>query len=270
MVEFAFLCAEFVMQQTSRTPPIVSIDTNRTKVVRLQRGGGAIPSEDSPPEEVQALAALMERASNAAKQMKYFGLASKQFSLLELISSAVRAGFAQVDANVQSSEASFQWASGPADLIFSVSFRDTAKVSIVAVSQADVFGLILTGYSDADSVSVETNPTIADGDLGRNAVMFSSMLLTFSGFDNLPAWTKYPEGHIPGAVGVVEMWRDGVSLSSLFDRYWISIYPRILTFWKLLSDGWYFPQLSRALSLKKAFEQKLSATKTHKRPRRPL
>ena len=253
------------MHQTSRTPPIVSIDNNRTKVVRLQRGSGAIPAEDrSRPEEVEALSALMERASNAAKQMKYFVLATKRFSLLELTSSAIRAGFAQVDAHVQSSEASFQWASGPADLIFSVSFRDPAKVSIVAVSQADVFGLILTGYSDADSVSVETNPMIADGDLGRNALMFRDMLLTFSGFDNLPAWTKYPEGHIPGAGGLVEMWRDGVSLSSLFDRYWISISPRVLTVWESLRR-WYFPQLSRALSVKKALEQKLSSTKTQRR-----
>jgi hypothetical protein len=250
------------MQQTNRTPPIVSIDNNRTKVVRLQRGSGAIPSDNrSDLEEIQALAGLMERASNAAKQMKYFVVAAQRFSLLELVASAVRAGFVQLDANTRLSEASFQWASGPADLIFSISLRDPAKASIVAISQADVFGLILTGYSDAASVSVEVSPTIADGDLGVNALVFRNMLLTFSGFDNLPAWTKYSEDHIPGTSGLVEMWRDGVSLSSLFDRYWIWIYPRILVFWKPLRDRLHFPQLTQALLVKKALGQKLSSKK---------
>jgi hypothetical protein len=227
------------MQKTSRTPPVISPEEVETNVVRLQRRSAAIRDDDtSRPEEVEELAALMERASNAARQMKYFGLAMKRFSWEELVSSARRAGFAQIDTNLQSKEASFQWASRPADLIFSVSFRDRSKISTIAESQADISGLVLTAYSHVDSVSVEINPTVVDSDLGRNALLFRDMLLAFPGFDDMPAWAKYPEGRIPEAGGLVEMWRDGESVASVFGRTWDSISPRVVAIWERLRRRW--------------------------------
>jgi hypothetical protein len=198
--------------------------------VRLQRRSAVSRDEEtSRPEDVAELSALMERASIAVRQMKYFILAAKHFSLEELASSATRAGFIQREANPRLGEAAFEWASGQPDLLFLVSFRDPARVSIVAETQADLFGLVLTAYSSATGVSVELNPTIEDGDLGRNALLFKNILLTFPGFDDRPAWAMHPEGQIPKAPGLVEMWRDGVSLVSLLGRTWASISPRLLT-----------------------------------------
>jgi hypothetical protein len=228
------------MQRTSRTPPVIAIDNVQANVVRLQRRSAAIRDEDpSLPGQAEILSALMERASNAVRQMRYFGLAIKQFSLDELISSARRAGFVQVEERPQREEASFQWVSGAPDLIFSVSFRDPGRISIVAESQADIFGLILTAYSHISTVSVETNPTVEDNDLGPNARLFRDMLLTFPGFDDMPVWTKYPEGYMPDAGGLIEMWRDGVSVASVFGRAWKSIWSGVLAVWETLRDNWY-------------------------------
>jgi hypothetical protein len=227
------------MQRTSRTPPVIAIDSIEANVVRLQRRQREADDEEtSPPEEVATLSALMERASNAARQMRYFCLAAKQFSLNELASSATRAGFVQVGANPQQAEASFQWASGQPDLVFSVSFRDPARILITADSRADVFGLILTAYSHAPTVSVEVDPALQVADLGHNAVLFRGLLLTFAGFDDTPAWAKYPEGYIPEAGGLVEMWRDGVSIASVFGRTWNSLSPRVFTVLERLRDRW--------------------------------
>jgi hypothetical protein len=228
------LCAELIMKASR--PPVAAMDSVEAKVVRLQRGNRN--EETSRPEGIEELAALMQRASNAARQMKYFSLASKQFSFEELVSSARRAGFIQAGVNPQSMEALFKWSSGQPDLIFLVSFRDPARVSVVAQSRADVFGLVLTAYSHVAGVSVEINPTIGDGDLGHNALLFKDMLLTLPGFDDMPAWLKYPEGQIPESGGVVEMWRDGISLASVFGRAWNSISPRLLRFWELLRERW--------------------------------
>lgn len=218
------------MQKTSRMPPVIAIDSVEANVVRLQRRSAAVRDEDSSfPAGAEALSALMERASNAVRQMRYFSLAIKQFSFDELTLSARRAGFVQVDERPRGYEASFRWASGTPDLIFSVSFCDPARISIVAESQADVFGLSLTAYSDVSTVSVETNPTIEDNNLGPNARLFRDMLLTFPGFDDMPAWTKYPEGHMPDSRGLIEMWRDGISVASIFGRAWKSISSGALT-----------------------------------------
>jgi hypothetical protein len=231
------------MQKTNRMPPVIAIDNVEANVVRLQRRSAAVrdaeirDGETSFPEGAEALSALMERASNAVRQMRYFSLAIKQFSLDQLNSSAMRAGFVQVEERPQREEASFRWASGPPDLIFSVSFRDPARISIVAESQADIFGLILTAYSHVSTVSVETNPTVEDNNLGPNALLFRDMLLTFPGFDDMPAWTKYPEGHMPDAGGLMEMWRDGVSIASVFGRAWKSISSGIHTIWDNLRDS---------------------------------
>lgn len=230
------------MQKASRTPPVIAVGKAETNVVRLQRGSAATGHQETSRSEVEELSALMERASNAARQMKYFGLAAKKFSFEELASSATRAGFVQVAANPQVKEASFQWASGQPDLIFSISLRDHARASVIAESQADVFGLILSASSDAVTISVEIDPTVEDDDLGRSALIFKDMLLTFPGFDDIPAWAKYPEGEIPEADGLVAMWRDGVSLASVFGRTWNSILPRVRAIWGSLRKHWFRPR----------------------------
>ena len=82
------------MQKTSRMPPVIAIDSVEANVVRLQRRSAAVRDEDSSfPAGAEALSALMERASNAVRQMRYFSLAIKRFSFDELTSSARRAGF---------------------------------------------------------------------------------------------------------------------------------------------------------------------------------
>lgn len=215
------------MQKISRAPPVVAIENAEPKVVRLQRRGAASRDGDLS-DKFEKLPALMDRASNAARQMRYFGLAMKKFSFEQLISSASRAGFVQLGENPQFREVSFQWASGPLDLIFSISFRDPARISVVAESQADIFGLVLTSYSDVSTTSVEIKPTVAERELGPNALLFRDMLLTFPGFDDVPAWTKYPEGHFPAPAGLVEMWRDGVSVASLFRRTWHALCEKVL------------------------------------------
>jgi hypothetical protein len=227
------------MQRTSRTPPVIAIGGIEANVVRLQRRPLEPRDEEtSRPDEVAALSALMERASDAARQIRYFGLATKQFSLNELASSARRAGFVQVGVNPQQEEISFQWASGQPDLVFSVSFLDPARIAITAESQADVSGLILTACSHVPTVSVEVNPALQDTDLGHNAVLFRDMLLTFPGFDDTPAWAKYPEGYIPEAGGLVEMWRKGSSITSVFGQTWNSLSPRLCTVLERLRDRW--------------------------------
>jgi hypothetical protein len=227
------------MQKTSRTPPVIAINSVRTNVVRLQRKTEATRYERrSSPNDVEELSALMERASNAARQMKYFMLASKQFSFEELASSASRAGFVQAGSNPQLQEALFQRPGDAPDWTFSVSFRDRARVAIIAESWSDIFGLVLTAYSQMATVSVEINPTIAESDLGHNALLLKDMLLTFPGFDDMPAWAKYPEGHIPEAGGLVAMWRDGVSVASIVGWTWNSILPRAVGIWELLRERW--------------------------------
>lgn len=223
------------MPKTSRMLPIGAINKIEPNVVRLQPRRAANDEDAASPGEVETLSVLMERASNAARQMKYFGMATKQFSFDELISSARRAGFTRLE-NPNTEEASFQWAGGTPDLIFSVSYRDPANISIVAESRADVFGLILTGYSHISTISVETDLTIEDRALGDNALLFRDMLLTFPNFDDLPAWARHPEGHMLKASGLIEMWRDGVSVSSLSIRALNSISARVSAFWKTLRD----------------------------------
>jgi hypothetical protein len=229
------------MQRTSRTPPVVAIDNIDYNVVRLQRRSVAATGEAdaSASVAIETLPALMERASNAARQMRYFGLAAKQFSFEELITSARRAGFTQLGKDPQPKEASFQWAGGEPDLIFSISFGDPTRISIVAESQADIFGLVLTGYSHIPTISVETNPTLENNELGRNALLFRDMLLTFPDFDDMPAWTKYPEKCSPNAGSLLEMWRDGASFASVVSWTWQSMLSRALTTWDALRDRWH-------------------------------
>ncbi len=137
------------------------------------------------------LSSLRERAQVAAKQMKYFGLVAQKSSFGELLPSAKRAGFALLGEDTERKEAAFQWATGQPDFIFSISFEDPQKVSVVAESYQDIFGLVLASYSHARTISVETKPSLANHELGRNALRFREILLAFPGFDGRPAWTKY-------------------------------------------------------------------------------
>jgi hypothetical protein len=231
-------CAEFIMQRTSRTPPVVAIDNN---VVRIQPKSAAVTGDGDPASTrtIEALPALMERASNAARQIRYFRLATKRFSFDELIPSARRAGFIQVDAEAQRREATFRWAAGEPDLVFSISFGDPARISIVAESQADLLGVVLTAGSDIPSISVEINPLLDAKELGRNALLFRELLLTFPDFDDMPAWTKYPGKYAPSERGFLQMWRDGESVASVVVRAWKSISSHVSTGWDAFRDRWH-------------------------------
>ena len=238
------------MQRTSRTPPVIAVDSIDSKVVRLQRrtaapngdGDASFPAtvdEGSLPATIDTLPALMERASNAARQVRYFCLAARRFTFSELILSARRAGFAQLDENSQLKEAAFRWAAGEPDLVFSVSFANPARISIVAESQADILGLILTAYSHIPTVSVEINPSLENKELGRNALLFRDMLLTFPDFDELPAWTKYPEWHAPDTGGFSLFWRGDSSAASMAGRTWEAIFSRVSTAWDAFRHRWF-------------------------------
>src|SRR5579872_4232735 len=119
------------MQKASRMPPVVAVDRVQANVVRLLRRSAASGSEETArPEEIEELSALMERAANAGRQMKYFGLASRKFAFNDLVTSAIRAGFIQIAASPHSKDVLFQWAFGQPDLVFSISFRDPTRVSV--------------------------------------------------------------------------------------------------------------------------------------------
>jgi hypothetical protein len=183
------MSVEFVMERTS---PILSTPVVDGKVVRLQPknnaaiGGGSLISTDET-----VLPALMRRASDAGRQMRYFGLVAQKSSFNELLPSARRAGFIPLQQDTQRREAAFQWYSGEPDFIFLVSFNDVARASVVAESRGDIFGLILTSYSHVPGVSIETNPSLGNRELGRHALLFRDILLMFPDFDDAPAWTKY-------------------------------------------------------------------------------
>jgi hypothetical protein len=224
------------MQRTSRTPQVVAdkIDNN---VVRFPPRSAAATADGESPIAIETLPALMERASNAARQIRYFALATRRFSYDELIPSAARAGFCVVEENSRSMEAAFRWGGAvEPDLIFSVSYGDPAGVAIVAESQADIFGLVITAYSHIATITVETSPTVENTALGPNALLFRDLLLTFPDFDEMPAWTKYSDRHWPGTRGLLEMWRDGVSLAAVAGWTWDWIRPRAFATWGRLRD----------------------------------
>src|SRR5581483_10793681 len=100
------------MQKTNRVTPVIAIDNVTANVVRVQSRAAASRKGDSFPEQIDKLPALMERVSHAARQMRYFGLATKRFSFDELISSARRAEFVQVIENLGLREATFRWRAG--------------------------------------------------------------------------------------------------------------------------------------------------------------
>jgi hypothetical protein len=228
------------MQRTSRAPPVVGSGRTDSNVVRLQRRNAA-PAHESAAlsaAEVETLGALMERASRAARQMRYFALAIRKFSFSELISSTERAGFIQPGGRSQGKEAVFRWYADEPDLIFSVSFRDPTRASVVAESRGDIFGLMLTAYSQGETISVETDPLLEKSELGPNAALFRDLLLTFSDFDDMPAWTKFPERHAPHAGSFARFRNRGMSAACAALGRWEWISSRALGAWAILQDRW--------------------------------
>ena len=134
---------------------------------------------------------LMERAEIAAKQMRYFGLVAKKSSFGELLPSAKRAGFALLNEDTERKEAVFRWTTSEPDFIFSVSFEDPDRVSVIAESRGDISGLVLVSLSHVPNISVETKPSLGNHELGPYALRFRNILLMFPDFDRTAAWTKY-------------------------------------------------------------------------------
>ncbi len=229
------------------TNPRLSTLTGDATVVRLQpKNGAAIGGSLHIGTDETTLPALMKRASDVGRQMRYFGLVAKRSSFNELLPSARRAGFILLNQDTAHQEATFQWSAGEPDFIFSVSFNDTAKASIVAESCRDIYGLILTGYSEFPSISVETNPKLENSELGHNATLFRDILLMFPDFDDLPAWTKCLEPH-PADIGGFHWWRifdyprfwgGGGPATAVVSRAWQSISLQVSTAWSIFRDRW--------------------------------
>jgi hypothetical protein len=109
----------------------------------------------------------------------------------ELVPSAKRGGFAEISKDTQNQEASFRWAAGEPDFIFSVSLKDPGAPSVIAESADDIFGLILVSSSPVKRMSVELSSSVGNKELGRNASIFRDILLMLPDFDDMPAWTKF-------------------------------------------------------------------------------
>jgi hypothetical protein len=235
------------MEMTSPTPSITPVVDDR--VERMKRKNYAVVGGRNSAltaADETTLPGLMQRASNAARQMRYFGLVAKRSSFSELLPSARRAGFTPLSEDTQRKEATFQWSADQPDFVFSVSFNDAARASIVAESRGDIFGLILTGCSDVASISVETNPSLENNELGQNALLFRDILLMFPDFDDLPAWTKYPELHVSdvggshweGIFDLARFRRGGLAAVSAIHRNWKSISSQVSTAFGL-QDRWH-------------------------------
>ena len=233
-----------------RTSSRLSTSIVDVKVVRLQpKNSAAIGGSSLISIDETALPNLMKRASDAGRQMRYFGLAARKSSFNELLTSAQRAGFIPLNEDMQRKEATFQWSTGEPDFIFSVSFNDVARASVIAELCGDIFGLILTSYSHAPSVSVETNPSLGNRELGRNALLFRDVLLMFPDFDDDPAWTKYLEPHASDVGGgfhwemifdFAQIQRRGVTaVSAIISRTWRSISTQLSTTWGIVQDRWH-------------------------------
>jgi hypothetical protein len=170
---------------------IAGLDLTRGVQRKKPAATGAKPPFPRFVEPEQNASELMERAEIVAKQMRYFGLVARKSSFSELLPSAKRAGFALLNDDAERKEAGFQWATGEPDFIFSVSFEHPDRVSIIAESRGDIFGLVLVSSSHVPNISVETKPWLANHELGGNALRFRDLLLKLPDFDGMAAWTKY-------------------------------------------------------------------------------
>lgn len=134
---------------------------------------------------------LLQRAKMVDRQMKYFGLVARKCSFAELLPSAHRAGFALLNQYDEEREACFRWAVGEPDFIFSVSYKDPDKVSVVAEAREDISGLVLVGHSHVADISVEMKPWMGCDECGTNALRILEILLSFPGFVATPSWANY-------------------------------------------------------------------------------
>jgi hypothetical protein len=128
---------------------------------------------------------LLERAEAAAKQMRYFRLFSQKGSFGEMGASAKRAGFELIHEDAFDKEAGFRWAADAAqpDFVFHVSFENPDRVSVIAESYGDIFGLVMVSHSHLPKIGIEAKPSLGKHELGRNADRFRKILLTFPDFD---------------------------------------------------------------------------------------
>jgi hypothetical protein len=128
---------------------------------------------------------LLERAENAAKQMRYFRPFSQRGAFGELSASANRAGFELIQEDAFDKQASFRWAADAAqpDFLFHVSFENPESVSVIAESYGDIVGLVMVSHSNLTKISIEAKPSLEKGELGANADSFREILLTFPDFD---------------------------------------------------------------------------------------
>jgi hypothetical protein len=132
---------------------------------------------------------LLRRAKNVERQFAYFGLVVRKCSFDDAIPSAERAGFTLVASNAADREALLEWSEEP-DFLFSLAFEDPAIIWIVAESRDDIYGLNLVSHSGIVEVSVELKPWLGIDQLGRNALKFRDILLSFPQFVETPAWAS--------------------------------------------------------------------------------
>ena len=159
-----------------------------TRPFVVHSGGGPVSSAA----DAKLLSSeLLERAKLISRQMRYFGLVASKCSFDELFPSARRAQFTLLSSDPQQREARFRWTAGEPDFIFSVSFKDPDKVSVVAESCRDISGLLLVGHSHVADISVEIKPWLGSDELGPNAIQLREILLSFPGFIETPAWANY-------------------------------------------------------------------------------
>jgi hypothetical protein len=131
---------------------------------------------------------LLERAEAAAKQMRYFRLFRQRGSFDELSASATRAGFKVMREDAFDKEASFRWAADAdrPDFTFHLSFADPTAASVTAESYGEISGLVMTSISSLPKIGIDAKTSLEkheQHELGRNALQFRKIMLTFPDFD---------------------------------------------------------------------------------------
>lgn len=128
---------------------------------------------------------LQERASAAAKQMRYFRLFSQRGSFDELGASARRAGFKII--HEDAFETRFQWAADAdhPDFTFRVSYEALEAASVTAEScQRDILGVVMTSVANESTIVVEMKQSLDDIRIGRYADQLRRILLALPDFDD--------------------------------------------------------------------------------------
>src|SRR5450432_1958514 len=105
----------------------MSKQPNSTLTIISGTNNGSIPDRKNSSD-------VLQRAKNAAQQMRYFGLVVRKCSFSEVVPSAQRAGFAPLSEDPAEKEIRFKWNLGEPDFVFSLSYKEAGKVWIVAES----------------------------------------------------------------------------------------------------------------------------------------